>query len=102
MYDSSLLADPELSGLGPVDALLELEESIEKSLCSGRAARHIDVNWHHPVTTSDNSIAIMVIASSVGAAAHADHPFWLRHLIIDLSQCRCHLVCQGSCHNHHI
>lgn len=57
-----LLADPKLRRLGPVDALLKLKESIEETLGSGRAARHVNVNWHHPITASDNSVAVMIVS----------------------------------------
>ena len=52
----SLLADPELSRLGPIDSLLELEQSIEQALSSGGAARDIDINWDNPVASSHDCV----------------------------------------------
>lgn len=44
----------------------------------------------------------MVVSSTVRAATHRDDPSRLGHLIVDLSQGRCHLVCKGSGHNHDV
>ena len=44
----------------------------------------------------------MIISTTVGAATHRDDPSWVGHLIVDLSQRRCHLICESSCHNHDV
>lgn len=44
----------------------------------------------------------MVVATTVGATAHADNPPRVGHLIIDLAKSGRHLVRQCAGHNHHI
>lgn len=44
----------------------------------------------------------MVVATAVGAAAHADNPARVGHLIVDLAKSGRHLVRQCTSHNHNI
>ncbi len=44
----------------------------------------------------------MVVSSTVGAAAHANDPLRVRHLVVTLPYRRCHLVCDGARNNHDV
>lgn len=44
----------------------------------------------------------MIVATTIGAAAHTDNPSRVGHLVVDLAESRGHLVRQCSSHNHHI
>lgn len=62
-------------------------------------------NWthrHNAVTSSHDRIRVVVVASSICAAAHGDNPFRLWHLIIDLTEGWCHLVCQRPRNDHDV
>ena len=82
--------------------LLQLEDSVHERLGSGRASRHVDVYWYNPVTSSCDRVAVVVVSSSVCAAAHGNNPPGVRHLVVDLSQRGRHLVCEGSSYDHDI
>lgn len=38
----------------------------------------------------------MVVPATIGARPHTDHPARVRHLVVDLTQSRCHLVGKGA------
>ena len=44
----------------------------------------------------------MIVPPSIRAAAHANHPPRIGHLVVDLTQCRCHFVCQSAGHDHDV
>ena len=68
----------------------------------GRTAWDVDIDWYDAITASGDAVGVVVVASSVGAASHADDPSWLGHLIIDLSQCGSHLVRKRARHDHNV
>lgn len=68
----------------------------------GTGDYHIDIYWYDAVAAPDYSVRVVVVSTSVCAGAHADHVAGLWHLVIDFSQGRSHLVCQGSSYNHYI
>ena len=82
--------------------LLQLEDTEHESFGGWGATWNVDIHGHNSVTPSCNRVRVMVVAASVRAAAHADDPSGVRHLIVDLSQGWCHLVGQRSGHDHHI
>src|SRR5690242_5384641 len=82
--------------------LLQLENAVHERLSGRRASRDVDVDRHNPVTASCNRVAVVVVSSSVGAAAHGDNPSGVRHLVVHLSQSRSHFVCEGSGNNHDV
>jgi hypothetical protein len=63
--------------------LLQLKQPIEKSFSCWRATRYIDVNRHNAITTPNNWIWVMVVASSISTAPHWNYPPWLWHLVIN-------------------
>lgn len=65
-------------------------------------SRDIDIHGHDAVAASNNRVTVVVVATAVGTAAHANNPARVRHLIIDLPESRSHLVGQCAGHNHHI
>lgn len=82
--------------------LLQLEDTVHERLGGRRAARHVNIYRYNPVASPCDRVAVVVVASSVCAAAHGDDPSGVGHLVIDLSQGRCHLVCKGSSYNHDV
>src|SRR5690606_24916085 len=52
--------------------------------------------------TTHHRVGVVVIATTVCAGAHGDHPARFGHLVIHLAQRRCHLVAQRASHNHHV
>ncbi len=82
--------------------LLQLEDSVHQRLRGWRATWYVDIDWHDTVATSNNTVGVVVVTTTVGARAHGDDPSWLWHLIVNLSQGRCHLIGEGSSDNHNI
>lgn len=78
-----LLGPPHKQIFAPIYLLLQLKNSVQKSLGSRWATWNINVNRDDPVTASHDSIRVMVVPSTVCTAPHGDDPPWLRHLIID-------------------
>ncbi len=60
---------------------------------------HININGNDAVTSTHNRIRIVVVAATVGTAAHRYDPFWRRHLVVDFAQSRRHLVCDCAGNN---
>ena len=65
-------------------------------------SRNIDINRYYPVTTTCNRVAVVIISTSIRTTSHANHPARIRHLIIDLSKRRCHLVRECTGNNHDV
>jgi hypothetical protein len=81
---------------------LQLENAVHQCLTRWRTSGHVHIAGDHTVTTSDDSIAVMVISTTVGARSHGNNPAGLRHLIVNLSESRSHLVRKGTGNNHDI
>ena len=79
-----------------------LKDAIHQRLTSRRAPRNININRHNPIASSRHTITVMVITASIRTAAHRNDPPRFRHLIIDLSERRSHLVGESTCHDHNI
>ena len=93
---SILSSVPSLAGMHPLHFLLKLQEAIPRGqileglesskqfshegLGSWRTAGDVDINRDDPVAASDNSVAVVIVTSSVGTASHTDHPSRLGHL----------------------
>ena len=75
---------------------------MKKGLRRWWTARHVYVDWYHPIHASYHTIAIMVISTTIRTASHADHPLWIRHLIVQLSESRCHLIGNRASHYHDV
>ena len=82
--------------------LLQLEDTIHQRLARRRTPRDIDIDGHDPVTASRHAVAVVVISASVRAAAHADDPSRVGHLIVHLSEGRRHLVRERAGHDHDV
>lgn len=93
---------PHSGDLGVPHLLLQLENAVHQSLCGRRAAGHVDIDRHDPVAASCDRVAVVVVASTVCAAAHGDDPARVGHLVVDLSQSGCHLVGEGAGDNHDV
>ena len=121
---------PGLAAVHPLNLLLQLEEAVHQSLSCGWAAGDINVNLkitiiqsvynvhavhahnvfqylvsshrHNSVAPPDHCVAVMIVSTPVGAAAHADHPPGLGHLVIHLPEGGGHFVGQRPSHDDHI
>jgi predicted metal-dependent phosphoesterase TrpH len=82
--------------------LLQLKDTEHECLGGGRAARNVDIHRHNAVASSDNAVAVVVVAATVGAATHGDDPSGLGHLIVDLAKGGRHLVGEGAGDNHDV
>lgn len=82
--------------------LLQLEDTIHKRLRRWWASRNVNIDWNDSVATSNHRVRVVVISSSVRAGTHGNDPTWLRHLIVNLTQSRRHLVGEGTGDNHDI
>ena len=49
-----------------------------------------------------NTIAVVIVSTAIGARTHGNDPTGLRHLIVNLSESRSHLVGKSSGNNHDI
>lgn len=79
-----------------------LEDPIHQRFTRRGASRNIDIYRHNPITTSRDTVAVMIIASSIGARSHTDHPSRVGHLIIDLTEGGGHLVRESAGDDHDI
>jgi hypothetical protein len=82
--------------------LLQLEDAIHQSLRSRRATRDIDIHRHNPIAPPYHTITIVIIPTAICTTPHRNDPSRLRHLIINLPESRCHLVCKRTGNNHDI
>jgi len=98
----SLLPVPHTSDLGVPHLLLQLEDTEHERLGGWRASWDVDVDWDNSVATSRDTVAVVVVATTVGAATHGDDPSWVRHLVVDLAKRRRHLVGESTGDNHDI
>ena len=97
-----LLPVPHAGDLGMPHLLLQLENTEHERFGSGWAAGYVNVNRYNAVASSDDTVAVVVVAATVGAATHGDDPSGLGHLIVDLAQSGCHLVGEGAGDNHDV
>jgi hypothetical protein len=81
--------------------LLQLENTEHERFGSRRAAGHVDIYGHDAVASSSDTVAVVVVTATIGAATHRDDPSGLGHLIVDLAESGCHLVgeCAGDNHD---
>ena len=82
--------------------LLELEDAKHERLGGGRAPGHVNINRDDSVAAARDAVAVVVVATAVGAGAHGDDPSGFGHLIVDLSQGRSHLVGKSAGDNHDV
>jgi hypothetical protein len=99
--------------------LLQLENPVHERLTRWWASRHINIHWNDSVASSCHTVTVVVVSSTVGARTHGDNPsrlynvslighrdvsscVYLRHLIVNLSQSRCHLVGESTSNNHDV
>lgn len=97
-----LLPVPHPGDLGVAHLALQLEDAVHEGLGGRGATGDVDVDGDDPVAAADDAVAVVVVAAAVGAAAHADDPAGLRHLIVDLAEGGGHLVGQGAGDNHDV
>ena len=93
---------PHPGDLGLPHLALKLEDAVHEGLAGRGAAGDVDVDGNDAVAAADDAVAVVVVAAAVGAAAHADDPAGLGHLIVDLAQGGSHLVGQGTGDDHDI
>lgn len=64
--------------------------------------RHIDIDRHDAVTAAHNAVRVVVVAASVRARPHGDHPARLGHLVVDFAKGGRHFVRQRARNDDHI
>lgn len=82
--------------------LLQLEDAIHERFTRGRAAGDVDVDGHDAITAAGDAVTVVVVPATVGAAAHADNPPRIGHLVVHHAQRGGHLVRQCPRHDHHV
>ena len=82
--------------------LLQLEDPIHKSFRRRWASRDVNIHWHDTITAPYHAIAVMVVPAAICAAAHRNNPSRVRHLVVDLTQRRSHLIRECAGHDHHV
>lgn len=100
--NSSLLAVPHPGDPLIPHLFLELEDAVKQSFGRGRTTRNIDVNRQDTVDTAKDTIAVVVVSSSVGATAHGKNPFGIWHLVVAQADSRGHLVSDSASDNHNV
>jgi hypothetical protein len=99
---ASSLAIPHPRNLRPPDLILQLKDAIQQRLSCRRTPRNINIHRNNAVDSSQDTVAVVIVASAVGAAAHADHPLGIWHLVVEESDRRRHLVADGAGDDHHV
>mmetsp|Transcript_10891 Transcript_10891/g.36089 ORF Transcript_10891/g.36089 Transcript_10891/m.36089 type:complete len:250 (+) Transcript_10891:102-851(+) len=94
--------EPVERGALTIDLLLQLQKPVNQGFGRRRAARHVDVHWDDAVAAPYHGVRVMVVAAAVGAGAHRQDVTRLRHLVVDLPQCRGHLVGERPRNDHHV
>lgn len=89
---SSLSSVPHPRHRRPPHLLLQQKNPLQQRLRRRRTPRHIDINRHNPIHATHHTITIMIIPTSIRTAAHTNNPFRIGHLIVKLSEGRCHFV----------
>ena len=97
-----LLSVPHPRRLSPPNLLLQLKDAVEQRLSRWRAPGDVNVNGNDPVDAPDDAVAVVVVPSSIGAAAHADDPFGVGHLVVALADGGGHLVADGAGDDHDV
>lgn len=98
----ALLPVPNPRDPGLPHLSLQLKDTVHQSLARRGAAGDIDIDGHNAVTAPDDTVAVVVVTTPVGAASHADDPAGFGHLIVDLAQGGRHLVRERAGDNHDI
>jgi hypothetical protein len=77
------LAIPHPRNLCPPDLVLQLENAIKQRLSRRRASRDIDIHGDDTIDSPQDTIAVVIVASAIGTAAHTDDPLGVWHLIVE-------------------
>ena len=88
--------------IGTLDLVLQLQNAVDQRLGRGRTAGHIDIDRNDAVTAAHDRVAVVVVATPIGAGTHRNHPARFGHLVVHLAQGRRHFVAQRAGHNHHV
>ena len=102
IQNSPLSSVPHPGDLGVPHLSLQLENTVHQRLTGRRATGNVDIDGHDAVAASDDAVAVVVVAATVGAAAHGDDPSGIGHLIVDLAEGGGHLVGEGTGNDHDI
>lgn len=99
----NLVFGPPVEGrVSTADLLLELQHSVKKSLGSGRATGDVDVDRDNPIASTDYSVRVVVVSTTVGAGSHGNNPAGLSHLVVNFTEGGSHLVGQSTGNDHDI
>jgi hypothetical protein len=59
--------------------------TVHESLACWRAPRNVNINRYNTIASSNNTVRVVVVTTAVRAAAHADNPPRVGHLIVNLA-----------------
>ena len=85
-----LLSIPHLYRFSSLDLFLQLQDTIDKCLRCGRATRYIDIYWYNSIATTDNSIGVMIIATTISTTVCV-------RVCVHVCVCVCVCVCGCVC-----
>src|SRR5216110_3088063 len=72
------------------DLFAKLENAFNQCLGTRRTARDIDINRDNGIDALNRIIAIIELATGVGAPPHTENPLRLRHLLPEETETRSH------------
>ena len=78
---------------------LQLHQSVEHRLGTGRAARDVDVDGQDFVDALDHVVGLLEGSAADGAAPHGNHILGVGHLVVEALEHRGHLVGDGAGHH---
>ena len=82
--------------------LLQLKDAVHQRLARRRTPRDVDIHGHNPIATPRDTVAVMIIPAPVRAAAHADDPAGVGHLVVHLAEGGGHFVRQRAGDDHDV
>ncbi len=82
-----------------IDLLLELQNCVEDGFGPRRAAGNVNIDRNYLVAALHDRVVVEDAAGS-RAGAHGDHPFGLRHLIVELPNDWSHFLGQAASDDH--
>jgi hypothetical protein len=97
-----LLAVPHSRDLVMPHLLLQLKYTVKQSFGGRWTARDEDVDWKDTVHAANDTIAVVVVATSISTAAHADDPLGVWHLVVAKTDSRGHFVGDGAGDDHNV
>jgi hypothetical protein len=84
-----------------LNLLVQLQNRVEQHLGARRTTWQVDIDGYYVVYTLNDRVVVEHPARG-GAYPHRQNPFRLRHLVVYLTENRCHLLADSACDDHQI